>query len=339
MASRADTWMPFYVADYLKDTMHLTRDQHGGYMLLLMACWNCGGRLPNDNAQLAALAKATPAEWRKMAPILRRFFTADGDELVHGRVVQEHEKAQRLSEIRRENGGKGGRPKKQTETDGKATGLANGKLAETPSPSPVGKEANASTPTQDAKASLVAGSDAKAAFDEWNALAKRLALPLAKDLTPARRKAINARLATAGLDGWREALSAVEASPHCRGENDRSWRADLDFVANPSKFQKLLEGSYGPAPATGHGNSTGPAATFNDPNVRASIVKATDEDFARRFLDPYCRWVPKGRRLEAKAPTVLAMLEQKLSAWATRNTVTIALMSDNDAAEPREDAA
>jgi uncharacterized protein YdaU (DUF1376 family) len=338
MASKADTWMPFYVADYLKDTMHLTRDQHGGYMLLLMACWNAGGRIPNDPAQLAALAKATPAEWRKMSSILLRFFQVDGDDLVHGRVLQEREKAQRLSDIRRENGGKGGRPKKQTETGKKATGLANEKLTETPSPSPVGREAIASTPTEDADASSVAGGDVATAFAEWNALAARLALPQAKDLTPVRRKLINARLAAAGLSGWREALAAVEASPHCRGANDRGWRADLDFVATASKFQKLREGSYGPVPATAA--AALPAATFDGPpDLRAAVVREKDEDYARRWLDHYCRWRPADRTLLCRTDVVARTLSRDLAGWLERAKVRIEVAPANDASTPSHGAA
>lgn len=184
---------------------------------------------------------------------------------------------------------------------------------------------------KEAKASLVAGGDAKAAFGLWNDLAKRMGLPLAKDLTPARRKAINARLATAGLDGWREALAAVEASPHCRGENDRGWRADIDFVANPTKFQKLREGSYGPVPSA-PGSAESAPSTFDAPKVRASIVHATDEDFARSFLDHYCRWDQGTRTIEASRPAVAATLTRKLAGWAERNSVTIAVASANDGA-------
>lgn len=91
------------------------------------------------------------------------------------------------------------------------------------------------------------------AFDEWNATASRRRLPIAKSLTPARRRQIKARLAEGGIAGWREALSAVEASPLCRGENERGWRADLDFVCQPKSFAKLREGSYAPTAKPGLG--------------------------------------------------------------------------------------
>lgn len=139
--SKADTWMPFYIADYLRKTMHLNRDQHGGYMLLIMACWDRGGRLPNDPSQLAGIVRATPSEWKRLAPVLLPFFEVDGDLLIQSRVIAEHEKAARLSEARRESGRQGGRPRKQTESEQKPIGFDEHKQSETPasvrsSPSP-----------------------------------------------------------------------------------------------------------------------------------------------------------------------------------------------------------
>jgi uncharacterized protein YdaU (DUF1376 family) len=108
---KADIWMPFYVDDYLGDTMHLTRDQHGAYMLLLIACWKAGGSLKNDAAHLASITKSTALEWKRLAPILKPFFQVRGKWLSHKRVVEELDKAARMLEARRLNGAKGGRPK------------------------------------------------------------------------------------------------------------------------------------------------------------------------------------------------------------------------------------
>lgn len=141
MASKADTWMPLYIADYLRKTMHLTRDQHGAYMLLLMACWDRGGRLPNDAGQLAGIAKASPAEWRKLSPVILPFFEVDGAHLIQERVIEEHEKAARLSEIRRQAGSQGGRPKKPNGSENGEQKKPNGLQTETPAnvaiPSPI----------------------------------------------------------------------------------------------------------------------------------------------------------------------------------------------------------
>lgn len=142
--SRADTWMPLYIADYLKDTTELTREEHGAYLLLLMTCWTKGGRLPNRPKALAAIAKATLAEWEELAPAILPFFQVDGDELVHGRVVREREKSARLSEARQASGRLGGRPKKETKkeegSDEKPLGSSNKNQTrsqtKTPSPSP-----------------------------------------------------------------------------------------------------------------------------------------------------------------------------------------------------------
>jgi Protein of unknown function (DUF1376) len=48
----ARPWMPFYVGDYLRDTMHLTQAQHGAYVLLILHYWAHGG-LPADDLRLA----------------------------------------------------------------------------------------------------------------------------------------------------------------------------------------------------------------------------------------------------------------------------------------------
>lgn len=280
--SKADAWMPLYIADYLRDTMHLTRDQHGAYMLLLMACWTRGGRLANDAGQLAGMVKATAAEWRKLAPVILPYFRVDGDQLVNMRVVEEWEKAQRLSEARRETGKKGGRPKKPI---GYANGNLEGLQTETParvaSPSPIPppsevKDANASSVV------VALNDDVRTAFSEWNDLAQRLSLPQAKTLDSGRRASLSARLADGGLPNWRAALVAVERSPLCRGDNDRGWKADLDFVCQLKSWRRLLEGFYGdgtsnlPRTTNGRPGPSQPSAKFDakQDNYRRALAGA-----------------------------------------------------------------
>lgn len=103
--------------------------------------------------------------------------------------------------------------------------------------------------------------DVKTALAEWNDLAKRLGLPEAKRLDKTRTAAIRAKLDEGGLTIWREALAAVEKSRFCRGDNDRGFRADLDFVCQPKSWRRLLEGFYAPKSAV----ATRPSAAATGP--------------------------------------------------------------------------
>jgi hypothetical protein len=95
-------------------------------------------------------------------------------------------------------------------------------------------------------------SDEQIAFDSYNEAAARLNLPLAEKLTSQRRTSLRARLKDHGLEGWFRALANLEQLPFCLGQGERGWRANLDFLLQPSSFQKVLEkafaGGTGPPP-------------------------------------------------------------------------------------------
>jgi hypothetical protein len=85
--------------------------------------------------------------------------------------------------------------------------------------------------------------EVRAAFDLYVEVAKRCGL--AEPLQPGPwAREIGARLRESKLDGWKQMLAAVEASQLLCGENDRGWRASLDWLVKPKNFAKVLSGQY-----------------------------------------------------------------------------------------------
>lgn len=92
--------MPFYFGDYLADTGHLTTLEHGAYLLLIAHYWQKQG-LPNDDAQLARIARLTSAQWSRARPVLMAFFSEGWK---HKRIEFELTEAARISEAGRKGG-------------------------------------------------------------------------------------------------------------------------------------------------------------------------------------------------------------------------------------------
>jgi uncharacterized protein YdaU (DUF1376 family) len=80
--------MPVYIGDYLADTMHLTTEQHGAYLLLIFHLWRRGS-LPDDNIVLAKIAGLDASSWRNTRPVLAEFFKIQDKQWRHGRVERE----------------------------------------------------------------------------------------------------------------------------------------------------------------------------------------------------------------------------------------------------------
>src|SRR5690348_6764025 len=65
--------MPLHIGDHLKETTHLDATLHGAYLLLLIDYW-VKGFLPDDDVQLARIARMSAMQWRKARPILQGLF-------------------------------------------------------------------------------------------------------------------------------------------------------------------------------------------------------------------------------------------------------------------------
>lgn len=151
---KSDTWMPFYVGDYLSATSRLTTEQHGAYFLILIDYWK-NGPPPNDDTVLAQIARLPIASWRKARPALIAFFDIQDGYLIQKRVEKERAKASDITDERSKAGKIGAARRWQNHGKGDdkpmanamAKPLANAKQTDAPSQPPKKKELTLSPTT------------------------------------------------------------------------------------------------------------------------------------------------------------------------------------------------
>lgn len=116
--------LPFYTDAYLADTRHLTTEEHGAYLLLLLCAWRTRGcKLADDDKTLARITGLSPTRWRRMRQALESFFTIEGGFWRQKKLTCIYEDVAARVERNRQNGAKGGRRRAvigQSESEAKA---------------------------------------------------------------------------------------------------------------------------------------------------------------------------------------------------------------------------
>ena len=117
--TKTDIWMPLFIGDYTKNTMHLNTEQHGAYLLLIMAYWVNGGALPENRVQ--GIVKINGNSWSIAQPLLEELFDTKKfpGKWYHERIEKELKRATEQKEVARIKGKKGaeGRWGKKKEDD------------------------------------------------------------------------------------------------------------------------------------------------------------------------------------------------------------------------------
>ncbi len=140
--AKIDAWMPLWIGAYLADTQHLSRDEHGAYLLLIMAYWRGAAPLPDDDKRLASIVKASLREWKALRPVLAEFFMVGDGLWRHKRIDHELGKA-KDNQAQRSAAGKASAAKRaeqreanESATDAEREGQRKGNSTPTPSPTP-----------------------------------------------------------------------------------------------------------------------------------------------------------------------------------------------------------
>lgn len=243
MSHKGSPAFQFYARDFVADldVVAFSLEEVGAYTKLLCYSWLKDG-LPDDHAQLAKALHVGPARFARIWNVISVKFPAHID----GRLRNGRQEEERIKQATwREKSAIGGR-------HSKANRKGAARVVEPPSP-PLSNTSSASStavvlpPSEGESAGADRPYSAQGFVDDWNAL-----LGQAVTLTAKRRVTILRRVSKQNdRPYWRTVFAKVATSPFCAGENDRGWRANIDWMLRPDTATKVLEGFYDANPAGG----------------------------------------------------------------------------------------
>lgn len=119
----------FNIADYRKDTQHLTPIEHYIYRELMDWYYLDEQPIPVETQPVTRRLRLGSENTQDVENILEEFFEKTENGFIHGRIEEEIERYMSIAETARANGRKGGRPKKPRKTQ--PVILANPELTQT----------------------------------------------------------------------------------------------------------------------------------------------------------------------------------------------------------------
>jgi uncharacterized protein YdaU (DUF1376 family) len=244
------------LGDYAKKTGRLSMLQHGAYNLLIDTCYD-RERFPTLDDAIEWTWASTKDEIEAVEFVLRRFFVLQDGLYVQSRIQDEiaeyHAKATTNKRIADEREAK----RKGKDTTGTRTVHESSPSVDEapPNQEPL---TNNQEPLVEAKASPDIGKPKSAPpapiqeiVEMYNTILPELSQVVV--VNDSRKRAISARWREvvtadkldrqAGLDFFRWFFEMVKTSAFLTGKS-KDWRADMDFLFNPSKFPRIIEGSY-----------------------------------------------------------------------------------------------
>lgn len=227
-------YFQFNIGDYASHTRHLSPMEDLAYRRLLDLYYLKDGEVYGDEAEVArqiGLRDHVP----EVTQVLQDFFCiGEDDRWTHDRCDAEIAKFREKSE-KASNAGKASAQRRLNKRS------TNVQLTNNQEPI-----TNNQQPVSSSNEDVSSGDDltVEDVISAWNDLAEECGLSKVTKVTETRRRHIKARIAEYDTEDWSKAMGAIYRSKFLRGENDRGWKADFDFLLQPKSFIKLVEGSY-----------------------------------------------------------------------------------------------
>jgi len=203
------TWMPLFTGDYLKNTLHLSTEEHGAYFLLIIHYW-AHGKIKNDQKTLKNITKISSKKLQNILP----FFEEKEGYLVHDRI--ETIKLQAAENIEKQ--------RKRTE---------KARLARHSVTDIVTDIVTTSTSTSTSTISINIDIYIKIYAE---VLGKKIL-----KISDKRKKSLQNFAKKYSPEEFNHALQKVKASTFMQ-QQWTSW--DIDWIINENNFIKIMEGKY-----------------------------------------------------------------------------------------------
>jgi len=140
--------LPLFTDAFIADTGHLSAQETGAYLMLMMVAWRSPDcRLADDDDRLARWARVDRRTWLRIKPTIMEFWTLEAGFWSQKRLSKEREFVSKRAEVNRKNGEQGGRPKSLKNNDlPNPAGSVRVSETKAPNPSPNPTEDSPSVP-------------------------------------------------------------------------------------------------------------------------------------------------------------------------------------------------
>lgn len=211
----------FYTGDFLNGCTDLTMDERGQYITLL-CLQHQKGHLSEKTIRLMVGSVSID--------VLKKFIRDNEGNFFNERMQSEIEKRMQFIQTRIDNGQKGGRPKK---ANGKPNGYPNGK-------------ANENLIENENENEVIIKSSNGIDYENFVLNYHNLCPQMNKVqvLNDLRKGFINARVSEFGSEKVTSVIRKAGESEFLNGKNDKSWKADFEWILRPTNFVKIMEGKY-----------------------------------------------------------------------------------------------
>lgn len=254
----------FNIADYRKDTVHLSPMEHFIYRQLIDWYYLDEKPIPRETQVVMRRLGLGSSGLSELENVLNDFFKMTQKGWTHSRIERDLNGYKEKRDISRRNGSKGGRPKKQelseVEKPRRTQPVISGNPDVTqtkPNHKPrtinqepsLRKDANASCTKPSVSHSKMNGAPYQKIVDIYHETLPMLRR--VRTLTDNRKNQMRLRCQNEfpDLDTWQAYFEDIGKSKFLTGQADpvnggRVWQADIDWLLKPGNIAKVSEGKY-----------------------------------------------------------------------------------------------